>query len=197
MDPRIATPPTADARTGPAVSGRGAQYNFGPATTLREGCLVYGAARPGHVLPSREQASTPRGPDVGDPTVAEWARFMQVCSRSTVCVCVCVCVRARVCVWLRPRSRCFGVSVLCGCTCCVISCRSLNVSVPQCSWRTYRSFQPCLLCGPRFNRPTSRGERTFAPIYTALHVTKHMSPFQPPCLNLPPRRRKASSASCA
>ena len=120
-----------------------------------------------------------------------------VADRRCVCVCVCVCVRARVCVWLRPRSRCFGVSVLCGCTCCVISCRSLNVSVPQCSWRTYRSFQPCLLCGLRFNRPTSRGERTFASIYTALHVTKHMSPFQPPSLKLPPHRRKASSASCA
>ena len=103
MDPRIATPPTADARTGPAVSGRGAQYNFGPATTLREGCKVYGAARPGHVLPSREQASTPRGPDVGDPTVAEWARFMQVCSRSTVSVYVSVCARVCVCGCVRGR----------------------------------------------------------------------------------------------
>ena len=181
------------------MSGRGAQYNFGPATTLREGCLVYGAARPGHVLPSREQASTPRGPDVGDPTVAEWARFMQVCSRSTVCVCVyvCLCARARVCVAASAVALLWGkcplwVHMLCD-----------LVQVSQCV-RTavqlaYLSLLPALPIVWASLQQTHPLRRTHLRIH--IHSPScneaYVSPFQPPCLNLPPRRRKASSASCA
>ena len=50
-------------------------YNFAAASS-RDG-LVFGSERPGHVQPSRDRPSTPRGPLVPDSQVGQWIDHMK------------------------------------------------------------------------------------------------------------------------
>jgi hypothetical protein len=52
------------------------RFNFSPASSRDN--IVFGAERPGHVQPNRDQPSTPRGSLVSEPQVVEWIETLKV-----------------------------------------------------------------------------------------------------------------------